>query len=108
MQKYEGLAEKIQLKLERDKEKNEENSRLAELGKRLNLLSEDWEKSTQKKEVIQKFVGIMTAEKKKKLEKIAAEKRSKKKEKTIAKKIEQIKVGSSVRLFNSKQTGIVE
>jgi DNA mismatch repair protein MutS2 len=108
MQKYEGLTEKIQLKLERDKEKNEENSRLAELGKRLNLLSEDWEKSTQKKEVIQKFVGIMTAEKKKKLEKIAAEKRSKKKEKTIAKKIEQIKVGSSVRLFNSKQTGIVE
>lgn len=107
-QKYDALTEKIQQKLERDKEKIEETTRLAELGRRLNLLSEDWDKTTSKKEVIQKFVGLMTAEKKKKLEKIAEEKRSKKKEKTIAKKMEQIKVGSSVRLFNSKQTGIVE
>lgn len=107
-QKYDVLTEKIQLKLERDKDKIEENTRLAELGRRLNVLSEDWDKATSKKEVIQKFVGLMTAEKKKKLEKMAEEKRSKKKEKTIAKKMEQIKVGSSVRLFNSKQTGIVE
>ena len=107
-QKYDTLTDKIQSKLERDKEKIEETTRLAELGRRLNTLSEDWDKSTSKKEVIQKFVGLMTAEKKKKLEKIAEEKRSKKKEKTIAKKMEQITVGSSVRLFNSKQTGIVE
>ena len=105
---YENLTEKIQIKIERDKEKNEEITRMAELGRRLNLLSVEWDKATQKKEVIQKFVGLMTAEKKKKLEKIAEEKRSKKKEKTIAKKMEQIKVGSTVRLFNSKQTGIVE
>ncbi len=107
-QKYDTLTEKIQSKLERDKEKIEETTRLAELGRRLNVLSEDWDKATSKKEVIQKFVGLMTAEKKKKIEKIAEEKRSKKKEKTIAKKMEQIKVGSSVRLFNSKQTGVVE
>lgn len=107
-QKFDHLTEKIQLKLERDKEKVEEQTRLAELGRRLNLLSEDWDKSSSKKEVIQKFVGLMTAEKKKKIEKIAEEKRSKKKEKTIAKKMEQIKVGSLVRLFNSKQTGVVE
>ena len=107
-QKYDTLTEKIQSKLDRDKDKIEETTRLAELGRKLNLLSEDWEKTTNKKEVIQKFVGLMTAEKKKKLEKIAEEKRSKKKEKTIAKKMEQIKVGSNVRLFNSKQTGIVE
>jgi DNA mismatch repair protein MutS2 len=106
--KFDTLTEKIQSKLDRDKEKIEENTRLAELGRRLNLLSEDWDKTTSKKEVIQKFVGLMTAEKKKKLEKIAEEKRSMKKEKTIAKKMEQIKIGSSVRLFNSKQTGIVE
>jgi hypothetical protein len=74
----------------------------------LHALTQDWEKATQKKEVIQKFVGLMTAEKKKKMEKIAEEKRSRKKEKTIARKIEQIKVGSNVRLLNSKQTGIVE
>jgi DNA mismatch repair protein MutS2 len=107
-QKYDELTHKIQLKLEREKEKIEEQTRLAELGRRLNTLSEEWDKSTNKKEVIQKFVGLMTAEKKKKLEKIAEEKRSKKKEKTIAKKMEQIKVGSLVRLFNSKQTGTVE
>ncbi|MFN4811624.1 MAG: endonuclease MutS2 [Bacteroidota bacterium] len=106
--KYDALAEKIRLKLERDKEKAEENIRLAELGRRLHALTQDWEKATQKKEVIQKFVGLMTAEKKKKMEKIAEEKRSRKKEKTIARKIEQIKVGSNVRLLNSKQTGIVE
>jgi DNA mismatch repair protein MutS2 len=106
--KFDTLTEKIQLKLDRDREKIEETTRLAELGRKLNLLSEDWDKTTNKKEVIQKFVGLMTAEKKKKLEKIAEEKRSKKKEKTIAKKMEQIKVGSNVRLFNSKQTGIVE
>jgi DNA mismatch repair protein MutS2 len=106
--KYDALAEKVRLKLERDKEKAEENIRLAELGRRLHALTQDWEKATQKKEVIQKFVGLMTAEKKKKMEKIAEEKRSRKKEKTIARKIEQIKVGSNVRLLNSKQTGIVE
>lgn len=107
-QKYEALSEKISLKMERDKEKNEENIKFAELGRRLNSLSEDWDKSSQKKEVIQKFVGIMTAEKKKKLEKLAEEKRSNKKQKNIAKKLEIITVGSTVRLFNSKQTGVVE
>jgi DNA mismatch repair protein MutS2 len=106
--KYDALSEKIRLKLERDKERAEENLRLAELGRRLQVLADDWEKATQKKEVIQKFVSLMTAEKKKKMEKIAEEKRSRKREKTIAKKIEQIKVGSYVRLLNSKQTGLVE
>ncbi len=104
---YQNFIQKLEKKTTQNREKQEEHNKLLELGRRLNILSEEWEKSKVKKEVIQKFVSLMTSEKKKKLEKKSAESRAKNKEKVIAKKLQEIKPGSIVRLFNSKQTGEV-
>lgn len=106
--KYEQLTEKLHQKLEINKAQNEEKSRLSELGKKLNILSTDWNNVKNKKDVIQKFVGLMTAEKKKSIVRESESRKEQRRQKILKVKKEQIKVGSTVKLIGTQQSGIVE
>lgn len=106
--KYTELSEKLQAKMERDNEKREETRKLAELGRKFQALSMEWEKTKDKKEIIKKFVGSMTAEKKKRAADNTPEKISKRKKELIERLSTEIEVGSQVRMLRSKQVGTVE
>lgn len=106
--RYTRLSEKLEEKLERDQEKREELRKLAELGRRLQSLSVDWEKTKDKKEIIKKFVGIMTAEKKKKAAENTPDKIEKRKKALVEKLRQEITVGSRVRMLKGKLIGTVE
>jgi DNA mismatch repair protein MutS2 len=106
--KLEKLKERINKKLENDREKAEENSRLMELGKKMQSLTQAADKGTAKKEVVAKFMQVVTSEKRKKMEKVAAEKDEKRKKKKVESILATIEVGSKVRLINGGKPGIVE
>jgi DNA mismatch repair protein MutS2 len=106
--KYTELSEKLQAKMERDNEKREETRKLAELGRKFQALSIEWEKTKDKKEIIKKFVGSMTAEKKKRAADNTPEKISKRKKELIERLSTEIEVGTQVRMLRSKQVGTVE
>ncbi len=106
--KYNLLAEKLKEKLERDNEKREETRKLSELGRKLEALSMEWEKTKDKKEVIKKFVNSMTAEKKKRAAENTPEKVSKRKKELIERLQTEIHIGTMVRMLKGKQIGTVE
>jgi G3E family GTPase len=106
--KFEALQAKLNDKLERSKEKQEEINKLVELGRKYNALAEEWQKNTDKKAIIKKFVDSLTAEKHKKQYQLALEKKENTKEKIIARVKKKIQVGGKVRLLKSHQTGIVQ
>ena len=94
--------------MEVEKTKYEEMRKLAELGRRMQSLAEDWDKSKDKKPVIKKFVGQMTAEKKKKAAENAPDKVEKRRLALIERLKKEIQIGSKVRMLKGKQIGIVE
>lgn len=104
---YDDLALKLENKLLSTTEKQTEIGRLADMGKKLKLLAEEWENSKDKKGVIQKFVNTVTAEKKLKSAENTAEKREKRKQKAIQQVLLTICVGAQVRLINTKLVGEV-
>ncbi len=106
--KYTQLSTKLQEKLERDNEKREETRKLVELGRKSQALSLEWEKTKDKKEIIKKFVGSMTAIKKKREAENTPEKLTKRKKELIERLTAEIKVGSKVRMLHGKQIGTVE
>lgn len=106
--KFEALQAKLNDKLERSKEKQEEINKLVELGRKYNALAEEWQKNSDKKAIIKKFVDSLTAEKHKKQYQLALEKKENTKEKIIARVKKKIQVGGKVRLLKSHQTGIVQ
>jgi DNA mismatch repair protein MutS2 len=106
--KFEALQGKLNDKLEKSKEKQEEINKLVELGKKMNALAEEWQKNSDKKAIIKKFVDSLTAEKHKKQYQLALEKKENTKEKIIARVKKKIQVGGKVRLLKSHQTGIVQ
>ena len=106
--KYSQLSQKLTERMERDQEKREELKKLAELGRKMVSLSEEWEKTKDKKEVIKKFVGSMTAEKKKKAAANTPEKVAKRRKELVEKLKQEITVGSKVRMLKGKQIGTVE
>ena len=106
--KYSQLTTKLEEKLVRDQQKREELKKLAELGRKMQTLTTDWEKIKDKKEIIKKFVGMMTAEKKKKEAENTPEKISKRRKALIEKLKAEIAIGSRVRMLKGKQVGIVE
>ena len=106
--KYNLLSDKMKEKLEKDNEKREEIRKLVELGRKTQALALEWEKTKDKKEIIKKFVGSMTAEKKKRAADNTPEKISKRKKELIEKLSAEIKVGSKVRMLRSKNVGTVE
>jgi DNA mismatch repair protein MutS2 len=107
-QRYEQLSQKLEERLERDKGKREELRKLAELGRKMQAFSEEWEKSKDKKHVIKKFVGNMTAERKKKAAENTPEKVAKRKAALLEKLRREISIGSPVRMMKSRQVGVVE
>lgn len=107
-EKLEKLREKMNRKLETDREKAEESSRLIDLGKKMQSLTAAADKGTAKKEVVAKFMQVVTSEKRKKMEKVAAEKEAKRKKKKAEKVLAYIEVGSKVRLINGSKPGLVE
>lgn len=106
--RYTQLTQKLEQKLERDQEKREELRKAAEMGKKLQGLFTDWEKTKDKKEVIKKFVGIMTAEKKKKAADNTPEKVQRRKQALVERLRNEITIGSRVRMLKGKLIGTVE
>jgi len=105
---YKDMLKKLEAKMEKDKSKREETQKLALLGRKMSSLLEEWEKNKDRKSVIKKFVGSLTAEVKRKAAENAPAKVEKRKQVLIEKLKKEIQVGSRVRMLKSKQTGIVE
>jgi DNA mismatch repair protein MutS2 len=106
--KYSELQDKLLKKLERDKEKQQETERLTDMGKKFMEFSEEWNGAKNKKEIIQKFIARLTAEKHRKIAREAEEKAKNTREKRIERILKKIEVGSRVRILNSRETGIVQ
>jgi DNA mismatch repair protein MutS2 len=104
---FEEKKDRMDEKWEKLKANRDEEQKLMELGRKMKALSEDWEKEKDKKKVIAKFVKQAGREKAKQ----TAEREKKKKEYTreriIARKLEVIHEGSSVRLKGGKEIGKV-
>lgn len=106
--KFDELQDKMKHKLERTSANQEETSKLVELGKKLQSITKEWENAKDKKPVIAKMTKILSAEKLKKLDRKHQEKMEKAKAIILEKKIEEIKIGSKVKLLNGRQIGVVE
>ena len=106
--KYDLLFNKLEEKNKRSKDRADETEELKELGKKFKVLSEEWQKTKDKKAVIQKFVSKVTIEKRKRIEREQKEKLENSKEKKIKKVLLKLGVGSKVRILKSHQTGIVK
>lgn len=106
--KFTQLSQKMAEKMEHDKEKREELGKLAELGRKFESLSREWEKTKDRKEVIKKFIGNITAEKKKRAAENSPPRLAKKRNALIERLRIEIQVGSRVRMLKGKQIGIVE
>lgn len=107
-EKYDALYQKLMKRFEKSKEEQEELNKVNELGRKFQVLAEEWQQNKDKKVVIQKFVNKLTEEKRKKQEQLALDRREKTKDKAIAKAKLRIRVGGKVRILKSHQTGIVQ
>lgn len=107
-ERYEDMAKKFETKMEQDKTKREELRKYAELGRKFAALSDEWEKTKDKKTVIKKFIGSLTAEKKKKAAENTPDKVEKRRLALIERLKKEIQVGSKVRMLKGKQVGTVE
>ncbi|HNP97646.1 MAG TPA: hypothetical protein PKK99_01245, partial [Bacteroidia bacterium] len=106
--KFEQLSQKLETRMELENSKREETRKVNELGRRMLSLTEEWEKTKDKKAIIKKFVGLMTAEKKKKEANNTPEKVEKRRQALIEKLKKEIQIGSQVRMLKGKQVGTVE
>ncbi len=106
--RFSDLSQKLEQKMEKDKIKREELVKLAEMGRKFNALSEEWNKAKDKKEIIKKFIGAITAEKKKRAAENTPVKVALRKQALIEKLRKEITIGSTVRMLKGKQTGVVE
>jgi len=106
--KYDELHEKMKLKMESKKATQEESGKLIELGKKLQSITKEWEAAKDKKPIFAKLTKILSAEKRKKIDKKQQLKKEKVKAQLLEKKKAEIKVGSKVKLLSGRQTGIVE
>ncbi|HEY8365890.1 MAG TPA: MutS2/Smr-associated SH3 domain-containing protein [Bacteroidia bacterium] len=106
-EKTKDLEEKLKKRLSDIKERREDDVKWIALGKKLADLSEKWEKTSNKKEVIADFVKLMGKEK----ARITEEKKRLAKENTLEKILERkrkiIVVGAEVRMTGTKQKGTV-
>lgn len=107
-QKYGKLSERLESRLEKEKNRMEEIRKLTELGRKMKAFSEEWSKTKDKKAIIKKFVGAMTAEFKKQLSENAPDKVAKRQQALLEKLRQEITVGSKVRMLKSRQVGTVE
>ncbi|MFM2286453.1 MAG: hypothetical protein RLZZ543_1950 [Bacteroidota bacterium] len=106
--RYDELQEKMKQKMEKKNATQEETSKLVELGRKLQSITKEWETAKDKKPVMAKVTKILSAEKRKKIDKKQQLKKEKIKAQVLEKKKAEIKVGSRVKLLSGRQTGIVE
>ncbi len=106
--RFEELSKKLSDKMENEKARREELVKLADMGRKFKSLSEEWEKNKDKKAIIKKFVGSMTAEKKKRLAENTPQKVAARKLALLEKLRKEIFVGTKVRMLKGKQIGTVE
>jgi DNA mismatch repair protein MutS2 len=106
--RFDELNQKWKDKLEAKKANQEQINKQMEAGRKFQLLVNEWEKTKDKKEAIQKMIKVLTGEKKKKIEAQQIKKNQKAEKQAPILELKPIVVGSKVRLLNGKQTGIVE
>lgn len=106
--KYDELYEKWQLKLQHQRDNKEQTQKLAEAGRKYLKLIAEWDQAKDKQAFYKLLSKQFQTEKKKKLEKKNEVKAEKRKAQKIAQNMEQIKVGSRVKLLSGKQVGVVE
>lgn len=107
-EKYHTLFDTWQEKINRERERKIELSKLADFGQKYLRLMSDWNERKDRKEIIKRFIDGITAETKKQ-ELLAKQKKLDiYAEKKIAKIKPVLKVGSKVKILNGKEVGVVE
>jgi len=107
-EKYHTLFNDWEEKINREREKKIELSRLADFGQKYLRLMDDWNKKQDKKVIIKRFIDSITAETKKQEDLRRQNKLSNFAEKKIARLKPVLKVGSKVRVLNGSEVGVVE
>lgn len=107
-EKYHTLFDTWQEKINRERERKIELSKLADFGQKYLRLMSDWNERKDRKEIIKRFIDGITAETKKQ-ELLAKQKKlDVYAEKKIARIKPALKVGSKVKILNGKEVGVVE
>ena len=105
---FQELSEKLTESFFNENKNREEKQKLIDLGKKLEALTNEWLNTKDKKEVISKFVKLVGYEQHKKKEKENFEKSEKFKAAKLAKIKGKVALGSKVRMFNSREIGIIK
>ena len=107
-EKYHTLFNNWEEKINKEREKRIEMSRMADYGAKYLRLMDDWKLRKNRKEVIQRFIDGITAETKKEEDLKRQKKLDTHAEKKIARIKPSLKVGSKVKVLNGNEIGIVE
>ena len=107
-EKYHTLFNNWEEKINRERERKIELSRMADYGTKYLRLMDDWKLRKDRKEVIQRFVDSITAETKKQEDLKRQKKNDLFAEKKIARIKPSLKVGSRVKVLNGNEVGVVE
>jgi DNA mismatch repair protein MutS2 len=107
-EKYQQLFKNWEEKINRERERKIELSRLADYGQKYLRLMEEWTSKKDRKDVIKRFIDGITAETKKQETLRKQKKHDNYAEQKIARIKPNLKVGMKVRILNSREVGIVE
>jgi DNA mismatch repair protein MutS2 len=107
-EKYHVLFDTWEEKMNRERERRIELSRLADFGQKYLKLMDEWNSRKDRKAVIKRFIDGVTAASKKQEQLRKQKKRDSYAEKKIARIKPALKVGSKVKVLNSRETGVIE
>lgn len=107
-EKYHTLFNNWEEKINKERERKIELSRLADFGQKYLRLMDDWNKRKDRKEVIQRFIDGVTAETKKQEDLKKQNKLNSFAEKKIARIKPNLKIGSKVKVLNGNEIGVIE
>jgi DNA mismatch repair protein MutS2 len=107
-EKYHALYNTWEEKMNRERDRKIELSRLADFGQRYLRLMQEWNGRNDRKAVIKKFIDSITAESKKQELLRKQKKLDSYAEKKIARIKPALKVGSKVKVLNSREIGVIE
>ncbi|HOZ86384.1 MAG TPA: hypothetical protein PL029_01440 [Bacteroidia bacterium] len=107
-EKYHTLFNNWEEKINRERERRIEMSRMADYGQKYLRLMDDWKMRKDRKEVIQRFIDGVTAETKKQEDMKRQKKMDSFAEKKIARIKPNLRVGSRVKVLNGNEIGVVE
>ena len=107
-EKYHALFNGWEERINKEREKRIELSRLADFGQKYLRLMDDWNKKQDKKIIIKRFIDGITAETKKQEDLRKQNKLSNFAEKKIARLKPVLKVGSKVKILNGNEVGVIE